>query len=524
MKKVNSKRSFDSRDNASIKIKEVYLPFLLTSVGTILLYNLFRWFFDIHLGILPVKVEVLDYWLPIFLPWIPISIWLPGRLRILDVAGRMDRGHFLYQLFIWLTMAVPLLMSQSYLDSVCYNPIEVSDIKEVETHHTEKYFLLRSFGVETDTLARYSISRQSGKRKRHTDFYLYLARPFEGSERVWYGVEYDKRISRRMSDEEKERAYREFLAESDRAYQGYDFANVGYFEKLRRSDARNGFLKAIRMADFGKRSDDPIVLVPHMRFYEQDNSESLLRILGVFVLGTLVFLFMVLVPRIHRRGLKRFRKGGAFAGNDLKQVLSHFDPRGLHKGTATLLLVHLLFFAGSVIYFADIGSFPSDGLLELGANRRTETLGGGHWRLLSYSWLHRGILHLAFNLFGLYLVCHLLEPIIGRWRLWLGHLICSVLAGVASICWHPNLLSLGASGAIFGCSGILLVLAIRGVYRETLRQDRHLYLIMYLGISLLFGVLIALDNAAHIGGLLSGLAMGSIWHRMGVGQVEEDAS
>lgn len=87
---------------------------------------------------------------------------------------------------------------------------------------------------------------------------------------------------------------------------------------------------------------------------------------------------------------------------------------------------------------------------------------GAVWQLLTSTFTHVAILHLAVNMFSLYMLGSFLEPIVGRLRFLAFYLI-SGLAGSALVVWaaSPASSTVGASGAIFGLLGVLVVLFVR---------------------------------------------------------------
>jgi rhomboid protease GluP len=120
--------------------------------------------------------------------------------------------------------------------------------------------------------------------------------------------------------------------------------------------------------------------------------------------------------------------------------------------------------------------------------------------------------HLFFNMYALYLV----GPIVERWygpvRFLLFYVLCAAGGSIASFVFGSEAASVGASGAIFGLFGLLL--ASNRIHRPVDRQSRML--VQQLGflilINILFGFAIPnIDNAAHIGGLLTGLWIGALW-------------
>lgn len=135
------------------------------------------------------------------------------------------------------------------------------------------------------------------------------------------------------------------------------------------------------------------------------------------------------------------------------------------------------------------------------------------WRLLTSTFLHGGPAHLLLNLSALLLLGLMAESKAGSWRWLLIYLLSGIGGSLASLWWHTRgVNSVGASGAIFGLYGLLLALLL--TQRAALsRQERAgmLGLLLYFALSSLVGGLEGpgpTDNAAHIGGLLTGLMAG----------------
>ena len=153
--------------------------------------------------------------------------------------------------------------------------------------------------------------------------------------------------------------------------------------------------------------------------------------------------------------------------------------------------------------------------------REERVAAGEYWRLLTVTLLHGspqpGFLiaslgHLFFNMYALYLA----GPIVERWygpvRFLLFYVLCAAGGSIASFVFGGEAPSVGASGAIFGLFGLLL--ASNRIHHPVDRQSRML--VQQLGflvlINILFGFAIPnIDNAAHIGGLLTGLWIGALW-------------
>ncbi len=124
---------------------------------------------------------------------------------------------------------------------------------------------------------------------------------------------------------------------------------------------------------------------------------------------------------------------------------------------------------------------------------------GEWWRLLTAPFLHAGLWHVGLNMFALWVLGGVVEPLLGRGR-FLALYVLSALGGtVASYLFNsPLIVSVGASGAVFGLLGATLVLL-----RRLDRDVSGVVVILLLNVVLGF-VLPGIDWRAHLGGLLVG--------------------
>lgn len=126
---------------------------------------------------------------------------------------------------------------------------------------------------------------------------------------------------------------------------------------------------------------------------------------------------------------------------------------------------------------------------------------GDWWRLLSSGFLHFGPLHLLVNMFALYILGRDLEVLLGRWRFAAVYLV-SLLGGSAAVMLFadPRSLTAGASGAIFGLMGGLVVVLLR------LRRSVSAA-VAIIAINVVIGLSVpGISLAGHLGGLVVGAA------------------
>jgi membrane associated rhomboid family serine protease len=153
---------------------------------------------------------------------------------------------------------------------------------------------------------------------------------------------------------------------------------------------------------------------------------------------------------------------------------------------------------------------------------------GDYYRLLSVTLVHdpASILHLLFNMYALWYAGQLVERMYGSWQILALYAICGIAGGAASFAFGLpwNGFGVGASGAIFGLFGVILV-ATRFHHAILDAQSRaiagQIGLLIVLNLVIGFSGFMNVDNYAHVGGLLSGLWLGFI---LPPGQVQTLAS
>ncbi|MEB3223201.1 MAG: rhomboid family intramembrane serine protease, partial [Candidatus Sericytochromatia bacterium] len=152
-------------------------------------------------------------------------------------------------------------------------------------------------------------------------------------------------------------------------------------------------------------------------------------------------------------------------------------------------------------------------LVWLGATMRPLVEQGEVWRLLAANYLHAGFLHLFVNAYSLYAIGPSLEKVFGAPKFLAIWVIAGGAGATASVAFNQHAFSVGASGALFGLLGAMLILGtvFRGIIpRYQMRTMRDVSLIT-LGINVILGATIPhIDNMAHLGGLLGGMAAAAL--------------
>jgi rhomboid protease GluP len=139
------------------------------------------------------------------------------------------------------------------------------------------------------------------------------------------------------------------------------------------------------------------------------------------------------------------------------------------------------------------------------------------WRLVTSIFVHSGIIHIATNMWCLYNLGLLGEPLMGAFGVVAAYLLTGVAGNLLSVAFNPAVISVGASGAVFGLAGVLIpllgskLLPVDRAEVKRLRRSVIYFAVLNFVIGFgadAFNTPIRIDNMAHLGGFLSGLLLG----------------
>jgi membrane associated rhomboid family serine protease len=132
--------------------------------------------------------------------------------------------------------------------------------------------------------------------------------------------------------------------------------------------------------------------------------------------------------------------------------------------------------------------------------------GGAYWQLVTAMFAHTSVLHIGFNMLALYFLGPQLEQVLGRARFLAVYLVSGFVGSVTVLVLsQPNTQTLGASGAIFGLMGALVVVALK--VGADMRQ-----ILFWIGLNLVFTFRAGsgISWQGHVGGLVGGVVLTAI--------------
>jgi membrane associated rhomboid family serine protease len=186
------------------------------------------------------------------------------------------------------------------------------------------------------------------------------------------------------------------------------------------------------------------------------------------------------------------------------------------KRTHTLLLVGInvmVFAVMAITQESILFDRPEDSaaMLRNGALFNPYVMKGEYWRLVTCMFMHWGIIHLVVNMYALYTLAKLIEEAFGGVYVWMLYLLTGIGAGIASLHFNLYVVSAGASGAIFGLYGYVIVRQVLVNFRD--RQVLTNVLInfgIFVAINYFISKGMAVDTAAHIGGFVVGACISGL--------------
>ena len=157
-----------------------------------------------------------------------------------------------------------------------------------------------------------------------------------------------------------------------------------------------------------------------------------------------------------------------------------------------------------IMFFVSGMGFDLNSLLYFGANSSLLVRSGEIFRLITYMFLHAGFIHIFLNMYSLYIVGTKVEDFFGKWKYIIIYLFSGICGGLLSIGLNQNVISVGASGAIFGLFGALIYFGYtyRG-YVGAIVKSQIVPIVIY---NLIIGFFIpGIDMWGHVGGLFAGM-------------------
>jgi rhomboid protease GluP len=503
-------------EHFSKKIRVLFLPFLISSIGLCLGYTFLNWLLIINLEVISVKDVIVDFGLPLVLPAIPVLFYLRPKLKLLNLTTKKGKSWIdFYTFILWVAIVVPMLISQNYIETATGALTPLKNISQLDSLPKTKYYSVEDVYIEKNNIGTNSVSEVSGKHNENFDMYIYVTVPMYRSATdtteviSWLGLNYSKSIKNNLEDKEKEDAYAKFADGCQVDFDQIDLKQFVYLMRVPNSDKGDGLRDAVKKSTKYTAANSEQIFWSVNEPFDDRNGSKLEWIIISFSIGSLIWLILILIPAFESTVLHAYESGAIDSQEDVKELVDYLKPKDGFFITPILIYANVGIFL--LMFFMGFGfmSFNSEDLILWGANYGPLTNQGEWWRLISNTFLHGGFMHLAANMYGLLFVGIFLEPLLGRMKYVGIYLLTGIIASAASLWWNDTVVSMGASCAIFGLYGVFIALILTRVFPKEMGAGFLASMFIFVGFNLVMGLIgNGIDNAAHIGGLVSGFLIG----------------
>jgi membrane associated rhomboid family serine protease len=513
----------------AFKLRGLFMPAAAFSILLLIIYSAANWFLLSRWQVL--DDNIVDFGLPVFIAALLTIVFFEPRIAKLDLVGKYS--PFAYNAVVMALIAVPTILGQHYLSQASAHLTQVADASMIGNIAPNRYYTAGNVCADTAHAHAKVQIQTSGDQNQDLDVTVYVVAPVcipasydpnsvpnlnltlpgaqpaepqppqtQDRPGLWLGLTYSSQLDNRLAMAEKEKLYREFLQQTQAKLDSLDTSKYRYLERSIVGTDRRFFDKAF--ADAGVATPGAqTVLVPHTEPFAPQPG-FWLNMTGLsLTVGLVLWAVMVTLA--------------TYSGDDVETqgppkptLRGYFIPTRQSYGLAVLLDVNIAVFV--VMVFAGLGfiAFDTQDLIAWGGNYGPALMQGEIYRLVTSQFVHGGVMHLANNMYGLLIAGIILGAILPNWRLILCYLVTGLGGSIAGAILHPQIVSVGASGAILGLWGVLVALA--ALKDPRIAEQKK----MILTNGMTFAVLTiamgsftpGIDNAAHIGGFVTGLLIG----------------
>ena len=500
----------------SERIKKIYLPFLFVSVGYLIGYTFLKWLFIIQFHIIEPKKELINIWIPMAISGLLVLLIMRSRIKALNFK---EKGKEFWGFMMWLLLTAPVIFGQFYIETKSGKLTIVNEPSEIENFNATKYYSIKEYSNLKQYGGLWTTRESANKHGTEIRIICHFVCPIVDKEidnpnkvpkfNNWLGVTFSEKFGNNSFHKDRQKELIDkFINQAIKKFENYNF-NTSYLQNVPNSDEKDSFIEAVKRTKLPYDSSKLKILKEEKGTYDSRTRKSHPWMIGTLLGGNILWLLIVLLVKPNNTVLKKIGTEASKRKNlnEYKDILKIFIPNKNFWAIPILIDLNILVFLIMLISGVSIIHPQGKDLILWGGNLRSLTTDGQWWRLLTSVFIHGGIIHIFYNLISLFLIGMFLESYIGSKRFMIVYLLCGIFASIASLYWHENTISVGASGAIFGMFGLFLALMLLNLIDKTMLK----FVLFFVGINLLVGIIGMIDMAAHLGGLVSGFLIGIIY-------------
>lgn len=403
--------------NYFLKLKVVLIPFLVINILTSIFWIFLYWLLIIKSEI-NLKDNIVNIFLPLALPWIPLYIWLRPAIKKLQIKN--DRLPIIYLTLSWILIFLFTIFSVQFMQKAIGTVTKVKNVSELYQIQKTAYYNISEYDLSINLVEKSFTTYRSGKHNQYVNLDIFFTVPIVNKNekliepkyyKFWVCQKFSTKESSYKSDREINRAFRFFERNTTNKY--LDQEKASYFKILPYSEQKIQALNAIEKIQPGFNHDDVIILSPLNHNPKNDIKWHLKHMIITLLSGIIFFLLVLIAPKLKTPKNKAKSKS---QGSDLHEVLLFLIPKkGTYFITPILLWINIIVFIVTVLW-ADVDiMYPrASQLLNSGGLLYDKVADGEIWRIISSIFIHAGFAHLLYNGISLVFAGIFVELTFGR--------------------------------------------------------------------------------------------------------------
>ena len=309
--------------DVNLKIRFIYVRFLVILFSFLFVYSFLHWLLIIRLGVIAINENIVLWFLPMILPIIPLWIWLRKRIMLLNLQPEKDNLYFNYLFMAHVVVATTVIAFQYYVISATGGLTALKTPEEIGQHKPVKYYTIEQYYVDKQQARLQEFSYTTGKRNHTLHFALVIAVPLYANSKdsllepkAWLGLRYETSLDNSSTKAKKDSVWNAFYDERVASFNSVKLDGFTYLNRPGNTREREWYIETVKGLNY-TGPELTHVLEPQYRSFEDRNGNSLLWALVVLGAGGLIWLFMI--------GYKEF---------DEDELLRFLDERGMQEESA----------------------------------------------------------------------------------------------------------------------------------------------------------------------------------------------
>ncbi len=307
------------------KIKLIYVPFLIISIGFIGVYTFLHWFLFIYLNLFSIP-ELIDLYIlagaSMITALVCVIIWSKTKFKKIDIDVKSlskSTWKYVYSTILLMILLFPTMYAQSYVETASGKLTNLDHISQINQQTSTKYYSLKNYSIDKENIGVYkkqyiSYSNAKWVHVENLNWNIYFVLPICENNVVitnncpaWLGILYHNTIKNisSVSEQEKNQKWKEFVDASYKDVYDKKTQDFVYLQRANNDSFIEGYNKAIKDIKEIDSKSDPILLPVYSPF-ETRNNINLLLIVGYYFSIALFFLFILIISNFKRKTKGRF--------------------------------------------------------------------------------------------------------------------------------------------------------------------------------------------------------------------------